>query len=212
MHLRDLMEPEETVGNLWHDIASGIGAGVTYPGAGVTLASVRPSLAVLFRALGGAPGVELDAVAPSVAQHRQVLRRKLGADFVPVEPVFRCPIGIANAGEASLMRETLSEGEVAFALGGELRPIAAHGGIIVEITTFHAERNNERGDRLAGGEDGDQIIGSKSGAAPAIFIAAGELHEGLAVFIDAELRANFEIICEIGPKGIGHRAEPVGDI
>jgi len=80
MHLRDLMEPEETVGNLWHEMASGIGAGVTYPEAGVTLASVRPSLAVLFRALGGAPGVELAEVAPSVVQHRQRMRRKLGAE------------------------------------------------------------------------------------------------------------------------------------
>lgn len=80
MHLRDLMEPEETVGNIWHDMASGIGAGVTYPEAGVTLASVRPSLAVLFRALGGEPGVELAEVAPSVVQHRQVMRRKLGAE------------------------------------------------------------------------------------------------------------------------------------
>ncbi|WP_171130318.1 MULTISPECIES: nitric oxide reductase activation protein NorD [unclassified Ruegeria] len=80
MQLRDLMEPEETVGNIWHDMASGIGAGVTYPEAGVTLASVRPSLAVLFRALGGAPGVELAEVAPSIVQHRQVMRRKLGAE------------------------------------------------------------------------------------------------------------------------------------
>ncbi|MEM0950105.1 MAG: VWA domain-containing protein [Pseudomonadota bacterium] len=80
VHLRDLMEPEETVGNLWHDMASGIGAGVTYPEAGVALASVRPSLAVLFRALGGAPGVELAEVAPSLVQHRQVMRRKLGAE------------------------------------------------------------------------------------------------------------------------------------
>lgn len=80
MQLLDFMEPEETVGNLWHDMASGIGADVTFPEAGVTLASVRPSLAVLFRALGGAPSVELAEVAPTVAQHRQVLRRKLGAE------------------------------------------------------------------------------------------------------------------------------------
>ncbi len=78
MHLLDLMEPEETVGNLWHDMASGIGAGQTFPEAAVTLASVRPSLAVLFRALGGAPGVELGEVALTPVAHRQVLQRKLG--------------------------------------------------------------------------------------------------------------------------------------
>ncbi|APG49180.1 nitric oxide reductase activation protein NorD [Phaeobacter porticola] len=80
MHLRDLMDPEETVGKLWHDMASGIGAGVTHPKASVALASVRPSLAVLFRALGGAPGVELAEAAPSLVQHRQLMRRKLGAE------------------------------------------------------------------------------------------------------------------------------------
>ena len=33
MHLLDLMEPEETVGNLWHDMASRIGAEASYPEA-----------------------------------------------------------------------------------------------------------------------------------------------------------------------------------
>ncbi|PVA05421.1 nitric oxide reductase activation protein NorD [Thalassorhabdomicrobium marinisediminis] len=80
MHLLDLMEPEETVGNLWHDMAKGIGAQVSYPQAGVTLASVRPSLAVLFRALGGAAGVELAEAPATVMQHRRPARRKLGAD------------------------------------------------------------------------------------------------------------------------------------
>ncbi|WP_380057735.1 nitric oxide reductase activation protein NorD [Falsihalocynthiibacter sp. SS001] len=80
MHLLDLMEPEETVGNLWHDVAQGIGAAVSYPEAAISLASVRPSLAVLFRALGGAPGVELTEAAATLVQHRQPMRRKLGAD------------------------------------------------------------------------------------------------------------------------------------
>lgn len=44
MRLLDLMEPEETIGNLWHDMASGIGAEVSYPDAAVTLCSLRPSL------------------------------------------------------------------------------------------------------------------------------------------------------------------------
>ena len=80
MQLLDLMEPEETVGNLWHDMASGLGGAASHPGAGVTLAPVRPSLAVLFRALGGAPGVELKEAAATLALHRRPLRRKLGAE------------------------------------------------------------------------------------------------------------------------------------
>ena len=80
MHLLDLMEPEETVGNLWHDMAKGIGADVTFPEAGIPLASVRPSLSVLFRALGGDPGVELGEAPATVMQHRRPAVRKLGAD------------------------------------------------------------------------------------------------------------------------------------
>lgn len=78
MKLLDLMEPEETVGNIWHDMASGIGEGARFPEESVSLSLVRPSLAVLFRALGGAAGVELGEVAQTPAEHRQVLKRKLG--------------------------------------------------------------------------------------------------------------------------------------
>lgn len=80
MRLLDLMDPEETVGNIWHDLASEIGAEVSYPEAAAPLAALRPSLAVLFRALGGAPGVEISETAARVVQHRQPMRRKLGAD------------------------------------------------------------------------------------------------------------------------------------
>ena len=80
MRLLDLMEPEETVGNLWHEMASGIAAHVSYPEAGVSLASVRPSLAVLFRALGGASGVELAEAPATLVRHRRPVRRNLGAE------------------------------------------------------------------------------------------------------------------------------------
>lgn len=80
MRLLDLMEPEETVGNLWHEMASGIAAHVSYPEAGVSLASVRPSLAVLFRALGGAPGVELAEAPATLVRHRRPVRRNLGTE------------------------------------------------------------------------------------------------------------------------------------
>lgn len=80
MRLLDLMEPEETVGNLWHDLANGIGADVSYPAAAVALATVRPSLVVLFRALGGAAGVELGEVPATLMTHRRPLRRRLGTE------------------------------------------------------------------------------------------------------------------------------------
>jgi nitric oxide reductase NorD protein len=80
MRLIDLMDPEEAVGNLWHDLASGIGEDMCHPEASVTLAEVRHSLAVVFRALGGAAGVELSETPATLMKHRRPLRRKLGAD------------------------------------------------------------------------------------------------------------------------------------
>ncbi|MCR9110716.1 VWA domain-containing protein [Marivita sp. XM-24bin2] len=80
MHLLDLMEPEETVGNIWHNMARQIGADVSYPEAAVALSSVRHSLAILFRALDGAASVELAEAAATLARHRRPLKRNLGAD------------------------------------------------------------------------------------------------------------------------------------
>lgn len=79
MKLMDLMEPEETVGNLWHDMAKDIGADAVFADAAVVLADVRSSLGVLYRALGGDGGVELVEAAPSAVRHRTALQRKLGA-------------------------------------------------------------------------------------------------------------------------------------
>lgn len=80
MHLLDLMEPEETIGNLWHDMAHGMGADTTYPDAAIMLIDVRPSLAVLFRALGGNAGVEIGEAAATLTTHRRDIRRKIGAE------------------------------------------------------------------------------------------------------------------------------------
>ncbi|MCX7566155.1 VWA domain-containing protein [Sulfitobacter sp. F26169L] len=80
MHLLDLMEPEETVGNLWHNMAHGMGTDTLYPDAAVMLADVRPSLAVLFRALGGDAGVEFGEAPATLVRHRRTLQRKLGSE------------------------------------------------------------------------------------------------------------------------------------
>ena len=80
LHPLDLMEPEETVGKLWHDMAAGMGADVRYPDAAAVLGDVRASLAVLFRALGGLPGVELSEAAAQLVQHRRTLRRRVATE------------------------------------------------------------------------------------------------------------------------------------
>ncbi|MDN5788435.1 nitric oxide reductase activation protein NorD [Pseudorhodobacter sp.] len=76
--LMDLMEPEETVGNLWHDLASGFGAAKEHAGAGVTLASVRGSLHMLLHALGGTGAIELAEAPATASRHRLSNLRKLG--------------------------------------------------------------------------------------------------------------------------------------
>lgn len=77
MHLLDLMEPEETVGNLWHDMASRWGAAAE-AGEAVTLEQVRPSVAALFRALGGGAGVEIAPAPLTASAHRTGRLRRLG--------------------------------------------------------------------------------------------------------------------------------------
>lgn len=78
LHVLDLMEPEETVGNLWHDMASRWGATEGDTACAVRFEDIRPSVAALFRALGGAAGVEI-APAPRVtSDHRPNRIRRIG--------------------------------------------------------------------------------------------------------------------------------------
>lgn len=70
IHPLDLMEPEETVGNLWHDWASRrAGPDVAAVDAAVTFDAMRPSVAALYRALGGAAATE---IVPAPATRRDV--------------------------------------------------------------------------------------------------------------------------------------------
>jgi len=73
-------EPEETIGKLWHTLASRLDAPQVHDGAAVDLSEVAGRLAVLFRGLGGSPGVELRPVSPEVSHHRLSWRRRLGTE------------------------------------------------------------------------------------------------------------------------------------
>jgi len=72
-------EPEETVGKLWHAIASQLDAPEVYEDAAVALDDVRARLAVFFRGLGGDRSVEIREAAFETSRHRLSLRRRLGA-------------------------------------------------------------------------------------------------------------------------------------
>ena len=73
-------EPEETIGKLWHTLASRLDAPEVHDGAAVDLSEVAGRLTVLFRGLGGSPGVELRPVSPEISRHRLGWRRRLATE------------------------------------------------------------------------------------------------------------------------------------
>ncbi|MFA3916530.1 nitric oxide reductase activation protein NorD [Ruegeria hyattellae] len=73
-------EPEETIGKLWHSLASRLDAPLAHDEAAVDLSEVAGRLAVLFRGLGGGATVELRPVSPEVSRHRLGWRRRLGTE------------------------------------------------------------------------------------------------------------------------------------
>lgn len=71
-------EPEETMGKLWHELASRLDAPSSHDEARVNLTEVGGRLAVLFRGLGGNPATEIKAVGEEISRHRLSFLRKLG--------------------------------------------------------------------------------------------------------------------------------------
>ncbi len=71
-------EPEETVGKVWHAIASRFDAPEHHEDAAADLEDVRERLAVFFRGVGGPPAVEIKAVTEETSRHRLSWRRRLG--------------------------------------------------------------------------------------------------------------------------------------
>lgn len=70
-------EPEETVGKLWHSIASRLETPQNHEEAAVGLEEVRGRLAVFFRGLGGERSVEIRPVTLETSRHRLSWRRRL---------------------------------------------------------------------------------------------------------------------------------------
>ncbi|MEP3277409.1 MAG: nitric oxide reductase D protein [Stappiaceae bacterium] len=77
-------EPEETVGKLWHTLATNELTPTHYVDAEVTLAEVSRRLAVYFRGLGGNASVDIRPVAAEVSDQRLSLRQKLGRDKLAI--------------------------------------------------------------------------------------------------------------------------------
>lgn len=73
-------EPEETVGGLWHDAISHLGAEPHFEDQAFAYADVKNSIGLLFRGLGGPAGVEITPLASRVSRHRVSGLRKLAHD------------------------------------------------------------------------------------------------------------------------------------
>src|SRR4051794_31607378 len=71
-------EPEETVGHHWHRLVGGARSWPHHPDAAVRLETLRAKLGVMFRAFGGAAGVQIAAGATTPSRHRLGLRGRLG--------------------------------------------------------------------------------------------------------------------------------------
>lgn len=78
MSLLHLLEPEETIGNLWHRLVATGGALKHFPSAAVRFEEIERALPIFFRGLGGSAGVQLKPARPEVSHHRLDLRRRLG--------------------------------------------------------------------------------------------------------------------------------------
>ena len=98
----DPLEPEETVGRLWHSFASRLDAPVQHHDASVSLSEIEGRLAIFFRGLGGDPAIEIKPVGAEVSQHRLSLRRRLDTDVERMPQAsfdgeaLRLPESIAN--------------------------------------------------------------------------------------------------------------------
>ena len=89
MSLLRIFEPEETVGGIWHGIASGLESDTDHKHAAVSFVELRVSLVVLFRALGGGHDVEILEAASVRDEGRRGLReRLLGNNRRVVRPSF----------------------------------------------------------------------------------------------------------------------------
>lgn len=135
LHPMDLMEPEETVGNLWHGVAQRFAPVAGYAESAVALEAVRPSVTLLFRALGGKPGVEIATSPATASRHRRGLGAQLAearvmehvasfdGDTLRLPPVMNTFPSAALNRAAYLWLAALSSGAVAYLAPDD--PVAA---------------------------------------------------------------------------------------
>ncbi|MFP4559977.1 MAG: nitric oxide reductase activation protein NorD [Thiohalorhabdus sp.] len=78
------MDPEEEVGKVWDRLIKGA-ARTAYPEAAVTLDGLRPRIGLLFRALGGDPGLSIEAAGAEPHDARRSLLQRVAGSHRRVE-------------------------------------------------------------------------------------------------------------------------------
>lgn len=74
----DFLELEETVGRAWHRVVGGAASYPVHADHAVSLAEIRPRIAVMFRALGGEAGVQIASASARRTGHRLGWRQRIG--------------------------------------------------------------------------------------------------------------------------------------
>lgn len=74
----DFLELEETVGRAWHRLVGGAASYPVHADHAVSLAEIRPRIAVMFRALGGEAGVQIASASARRTGHRLGWRQRIG--------------------------------------------------------------------------------------------------------------------------------------
>lgn len=74
----DFLELEETVGRAWHRLVGGAASYPVHADHAVSLAEIRPRIAVMFRALGGEAGVQIASASARRIGHRLGWRQRIG--------------------------------------------------------------------------------------------------------------------------------------
>ena len=78
MNLLHLLEPEETIGNIWHTLVGERTHVARFADAAVAFEEIEGALRIYFHALGGDHGAQIVAAVDHLSAHRLSLRQRIG--------------------------------------------------------------------------------------------------------------------------------------
>ena len=137
--------------------------------------------------------------------HRSLRRDGLD-DPVPTQHVIHGHLA-RHRGEAGLVRQHPPERYLAFALGGELGPVAGHGSLEIEHAPLDEEVHTGGRDPLGGGEHELQGVCIPWSAAVSVCQPSPQVHDRATPVVDAHGRADVAVLSEVRGERISDRLE-----